>query len=775
MKSLLYTRSGFVAFVLLACLLTVSAPPPAPGQETEAPVIVAITYEGLTEMTPAALQGLSGINVGDVFRRESVDQALQRLIRTGRFVGADFRTEERAGGVVLTFVVRERPSINSIQFIGNENISDRTFRKLITVQRGDLYDRWDIRESIQLIVNKYREKGYGNVSVTFDEDALESDGVLIFRVNEGLRVRIDGIHYEGVKSFSEGKLTKQINSRTAVWIFRSGVYDEDQVEGDVASLRTFYRSEGYLDAQVSYRTELTGDPERIKLVFLVEEGARYEVERIEITGFQAFGEEEIRTLLTSEESQTILQRKVEADVKSIQELYGEYGYIYADVQATRVFSTTPKRVVLTFDINEREQFRVGRVIVRGNTRTRDKVARRQLDLYPPDDLWNIVEARDAEKRLKQTRVFQNARILPVGNEPGVRDVLIDVEEVQRAGDFIFGAGVTSNNGVVGNVVLNITNFDLYKPPRNFSEFIHFKSFFGGGQRLRLELQPGTEVTRARIDFTEPFLFDRPLRLSTSAYLFTRGRDGYDEERQGFNISFGKRFQTGWFRKWSGEVALRVENVDISDTELFAARDINEVKGGNLLTSLRGTLVRDRTDNQYLPTKGDRIRVSYEQTGVLGGEFSFGKLMASYSWLTTLHRDLLDRPHVLQISTDAGVILGDVPIFERFYAGGIGSVRGFAYRGIGPRMGLEDNNVGGEWMLSLSTEYSFPLVGEYVRGLAFIDTGTVESGYRASAGVGVRMVIEILGPVPLEFDLGIPFLTEDGDEEQSFAFFIGTVF
>jgi outer membrane protein insertion porin family len=368
----------------------------------------------------------------------------------------------------------------------------------------------------------------------------------------------------------------------------------------------------------------------------------------------------------------------------------------------------------------------------------------------------------------------------VGDQPGVRDLIIDVEESERAGDFIFGIGVNSNSGVVGSIVLDVKNFDLFDWPRSFKEFIKLRSFRGAGQRLRIEAQPGTEFNRFRIDFAEPYFLDLPIRFGTSLYYFERERERHDERRVGGNVSFGKRLKQGLLKDWYVEGALRVEQVNIDDLELWAPRDVRDVEGGNFLTSVKATLVRDRTDSRLVPTAGDVLRFSWEQFGVLGGEHFFSKVLGSYTWHKTMFTDVKERKHVLSLRGDVGAIMGSSPAFERFYAGGIGSIRGFDFRSVSPRQGLKDTEVGGDFMVLAKAEYSFPLFEDVIRGLIFTDMGTVEedfgiSSWRASVGVGARLHIDFFGPVPLEFDLAIPVAKESDDEEQVFSFFIGATF
>ena len=326
------------------------------------------------------------------------------------------------------------------------------------------------------------------------------------------------------------------------------------------------------------------------------------------------------------------------------------------------------------------------------------------------------------------------------------------------------------------MVLDLQNFDHTRPPRSWRELFKFRSFFGAGQRLRVELQPGTDLSRFRLDFTEPYLRDKPVRFDFSLYLFDRGRDDYNEQRVGTTVSFGKRFKRGRLQGWSGEISFRLERVRIDDIDLFASSEIRDDEGSHLLTSTKVALARDRTDNRFLPSTGDRFRISYEQFGVFGGDHGFGKLQAKYQRYRTIKTDILDRKSVLEVRAEAGAIIGDAPVFERFYAGGTGSIRGFDFRGVGPRDGIDDNNIGGDYLLLLGAEYSYPLFGENVRGHVFIDSGTAGTGaFRAAIGTGVRLTVNVFGPVPLEFNLAFPISSGSGDDEQVFSFLVGKLF
>lgn len=762
----------YVSALLLGPLAPVSA------QQPDQPEVREVRFEGLDQTGEVFARGVARIDVGTPFTAPSADAAVERLLRTGRFLTVRYRTDPVAGGVRVTFSVRERPTITAILFDGNSRYSDAHLLSRVGLSVGTSVDMFAVRQGQGVIAAVYREGGHGDVVVTFDEDRARGSGEIVYVIEEGSRVRIREVRFEGATAFGHRELIRRIDTRPAWWIIRKGVYDEDRVESDVARLRSYFRDHGFLDAKVSYRREFGEKEGDLILVFTIAEGTRYSIERIRLMGHTVFSSEELSAEMASAVGAFVRRPVVAEDAAAIQRKYREYGYIYATVRPIRDYSDEPDLVQITMEIAEGRQFRVGEIVVRGNYRTKDKVVRRALDLYPPFDLVNMTKAKEAEERLRQAGIFTSARVVPVGDDPEVRDIIMDVEEADRIGDFNFALGVTSNAGLVGSINLDLKNFDLHDKPRSFSELVKLRSFFGAGQRMRIELQPGTDVSRFRVDFTEPYLFDRPIRFDASGYLFSRSRDGYQEQRSGVTLSFGKTFDRGRLQGWTGELAFRIESVSADDIDLFASSEIRDSEGSNLLTSAKVSLVRNRTDNRLLPTSGDLWRFSYEQTGVLGGDFGFGKFTAGYTRHITLRTDILNRKTVLHLKANLGFIAGDAPVFERFYAGGIGSLRGFEFRGVGPRDGLDDNNIGGDFMLLVGGEYTFPLYGETIQGLVFLDAGTVESGLRAAIGAGVRLTLNLPmfgGPIPLEFALAAPISMQSGDETRILSFSIGTSF
>jgi outer membrane protein assembly complex protein YaeT len=460
----------------------------------------------------------------------------------------------------------------------------------------------------------------------------------------------------------------------------------------------------------------------------------------------------------------------------IRDTYGEVGYIETVIQPSVDFAEEPGTVELTFKVEEGRPVRIGQVRIEGNRLTQDKVIRRELRFYPEEPV-NTKLVEMGRKRLEGLGIFkpESVHITTLATaDPDVRDVLVRVEETETT-NLILGAGISSNSGVLGNVSIVNRNFDLSDVPKSSDQFWRGESYRGAGQYLGLILEPGTELQRYRLDFREPRLWDSTVGFSSSTFFFTRDRDTYDEQRVGENFGFSKEL----WETVSAFVNFRVEGIDIKNVRASAPQDLKDVAGTSLLTSIELGLVKDTTDSYLFPTEGYRASGSVEQACAMGGDYTFTKVNVDARKYWTVTRDVLDRKSTLAVRGHAGFIPGeDAPIFERFYAGGTGSIRGFKFRGVGPREGKTE--LGGSFMALASAEYQFPIFEKVFSGVLFLDTGTVEkkitvTTWRASVGFGIRFSIPFFGPVPFSFDFGFPISKGDGDKTEIFSFSIGTAF
>ena len=352
------------------------------------------------------------------------------------------------------------------------------------------------------------------------------------------------------------------------------------------------------------------------------------------------------------------------------------------------------------------------------------------------------------------------------------DVDVLLQEAQT-GRFMFGVGINSDAGVMGNIVIDERNFDLFRPPRSWSDFGQGTAFRGGGQGFRLEALPGSEIQRYSVSLTEPYFLGTQVSFNVSGYLYDRRFFDWSEGRAGGRVGFGYRVTPDL----SIGLKLRAEEVRIYDPISIAEPQLNAAVGNHHLYSARVSASHDTRDVAFAPTEGHLIEVSYEQ--VFGSfEYPRGSIDLRRYFLTGEREDGSGR-HVLGFSFRTGITGSNTPIFENYFAGGYSTLRGFKFRGASP-VGADGVNTGGEFMLIGSGEYIFPLTADdMIRGVVFVDYGTVEEqvqiksgSFRVAPGFGLRISVPAMGPAPIALDFGFPIEKAATDEEQMFSFFIG---
>ncbi len=359
-------------------------------------------------------------------------------------------------------------------------------------------------------------------------------------------------------------------------------------------------------------------------------------------------------------------------------------------------------------------------------------------------------------------------------QPGWLDINVNAAE-GRTGRLMFGAGVNSNSGLVGSFVWDESNFDILRPPRSFADIIEGRAWRGSGQRFRLEAAPGNQVSRYAVSWTDPYFLYTDYSLGLSGFYFNRFYPDWTEDRLGGRVSIGKQFTP----EWSGSLALRLEDVDLKNPRAPILPNttpaiLTQGLGSHFLSTVRGSVVHDTRDSSMMPTEGHYADLGYEQGF---GEFTFPKVEVDARQYFTLHSrpDQTGR-HVLTVAGNLGWSGNDTPIFERYFAGGFQSFRGFAYRGVTPReSGIA---TGGTFQALATVEYRMPVTAnDMINVVAFSDFGTVDdrvsmSNFRATAGFGLRVVIPAMGPVPLAFDFAFPIQTQSSDKTQVFSFYVG---
>ncbi|MCD6360801.1 MAG: outer membrane protein assembly factor BamA, partial [Armatimonadetes bacterium] len=727
--------------------------------------------------------------VGDSFNEEQLNEDLKRISSLGYFYYTGIKVTQVEEGVAVSIEVKEKPWVCRIVLSGVKSFSKDRLLKELQIDKGAFADLQKIETAEKTLEDFYVSQGFNFVKVDLKRESTERGVVLEFTVDEGPKIRVKEVKFQGNEAFASNVLSNLMRTKPYTWllsdinIFPPGYFDENILSSDVEKIKTFYQNEGYLDVTVQYTIEYTKDKKWLVITILIEEGEAWTIEEVNIVGNKDISGKEIREALKLAKGDQYRKWAVMGDADRILTLYGDRGYIKASVIPKPIYSVEVKQVAIQYTITEDKRYYVERIEILGNYKTKDKVIRRELS-FDPSELFNRSEIQNSVQRLRNLGYFDEIDVRHVeGSKEDYRNLIIEVEEGKTA-YLLFGFGVSSNYGLVGNIALVQRNFDIADLPKNFEDFISGNSFVGAGQYLRLEAMPGTEYSNFRLDFQEPWLFDEPISFGTSLFAYNRARQDYDEGRLGGSVSLGRRFQ----RDLSVVVKLGGEVIDIDNVSSDAPDDVKLVEGSNNVNTIGVTVSYDKIKREkfMIPYDGYSLSGTIEAAGgLLGGDFDFVRLtLSGKKHIPVVEED--DKKQVLSLYGKVGLmeeVWGSdfVPVFERFYAGGFGTVRGFQYRTIGPKQA--DDPVGGKVLALANVEYSFPLMEENVRGIVFWDVGSVYSDLdemdlgeiRSSVGFGLRIYTPLFGPIPISLDFGFPIKKEDGDETQIFNFNIGAIF
>ncbi len=724
--------------------------------------------------------------VGDPYDVQTLREDVNRLYSLGKFRNVTVEAELAVdGSVILLYTLVEQPPIRVVQTIGNKAVSDQELRSIVQQMPGLARDDYLIEKAKRDIEEIYRKKGYYLTSVSVDESELDQRGLLIFHVIEGPRVKIKAIEFHGVTAFPIKRLKAEIETRTHWFLLRAGVLDENVLTDDVAALDNFYKDRGYLDVRVDRTVELSPDNSEAKVVYLIDEGRRFilrsvRVDNHDLTGhpLAVFSADQIAALLEIKTGDVYSDDKLRKSIIAIEQAYGVMGYVGVRVFPYELRSGPEPEVDLTLEIAEGQQYKVGLILINGNFLTKEKVIRRLVNLQQGRQ-FDSTKITESERRIVRTRLFGDARMTiqePDPDDPEYRDVLVEVKE-RNTGSFNFGVAVGSDSGAFGEISLRQDNFDIADLPESWREFVAGRAFRGAGQRFAMTFRPGDEIFQYSTSITEPHLFETDFSLSTSGSYRQREYRQYDEKRVTGSMAVSRKLGDIWM----AGVRARTERVELDDIVPFAPVDVFAAAGPDNLTAFGMTLTRTTVGTLTRPGKGSRLELSADWIGALGGDFEYFNAQGEYAVFLTLDEDFMGRRSILKLNSRAGYIFGGdtPPTYERYYLGGR-SFRGFDFREISPKGIRADTGeigkdpVGGEWMFFVGAQYEVPLFEETVTGVVFLDTGTVTTDvgfddYRVSAGVGLRLYIPQLGPVPIAFDFGFPIVKEESDEEQLLSF------
>jgi outer membrane protein insertion porin family len=811
MKLLLRRCWLLIALLALSGWLSLSA--------QTGPVIekIEINHVGPPAVSDDLVRANLHVKAGDRYTPLATDDDIAALKATGYFLNVRVAVDRTDSGVKLIYVLQGQPVLGDIRFQGNKKYSSANLLKKVKSRVGQPLDEYKLFADAQEIKKKYEKAGYRQTKVEPKESINAELGraTVTFEITESPKVRIVDVQFVGAQAFSQKKLRKRIKTRRYwmfSWLTGSGKLKEEQFQEDQEKLRDFYWNEGYIDFDIKEVKFDSSSPTRMTIRFIIYEGRRYKVGSVEFKGNTKFTPEQIRQGVVvlgkpvrpkMLEGQTFTPKGLEQDREAIEDFYGAHGYL-GKGDRDRVFVGITKNaniergtIDLVYQIEEGEKSYIEKIEIRGNTKTKDKVIRRELSVSP-GDVFNMVRVKLSKERLEGLQYFTRVQ---TEVEPTLvtdhKDLIVSVEE-GPSGNFYFGAGFSSIDQLVGYIGMNQGNFDLFNPPY----------FTGGGQKLRLQATIGTKQENYELIFVEPWFLNRHLALEVN--LFHRDlrylSDLYDQRETGATLGLTRALFTDAFRVG---VSYTIENIGIHIDPGLAATNyvlsqgpfnwptqsaippqisptLAQEAGDRLVSKVGLRLSYDTRSGGFLPNRGQLTSFGVTVAGgPFGGETDFYKLELESSWY---FRGFLEG-HVLELGGRVGVVeaYGDsthVPLFDRFFLGGANTVRGYKYRHVGPK-DIFGEPLGGNTYWMGSAEYSVPLI-ERLRFAVFYDIGMVyQDAYSLDThgfgtgrfndnwGVGLRLAIPQLGPAPLRLDYAFP-ITHGPDTSGSgrFQFSVG---
>lgn len=798
-------KASIIACVLVAALASVS---PTAAQEAGAQIkAVEYKFDGPPgEKTRAVSYVTNRMNVkaGEGFSQRKLDESARNISLKGPYEVMPWVNYGFDGGVKVVIFIRKRLYVKSVVFEPEPPyFNEEELDAMVFVERESyLISRAFLDEDAERIEKGLREAGYAFAEVGYKILEVKDGIKVVFETNAGPFVDVMDIRFEGNEFFSDSDLLGAIESSAMVngipvlknfpWFmypwFHNTTYVDEKIDGDVKTVTEAYRNAGFLDARVFVQERRYADDfSSITCVIRVHEGIRYEAGKISIKGNALFTTDYLMEKVLLKTGEPLLGDKLEKSRKDILGLYEEKAYINASVRVRRSFETTGNKIDLVFDITEREKVFIEKIEIKGNKYTKEKVARRELSIYPGEP-FNLKEMKNSLYRLFGTGYF--SKVIPVpkeGSRENWKNLEIELDE-RRTGSLHFGFTVTSEGGVTGLFMLRQDNFDLFRMPESFMDVINGRALRGAGQKFYVNAQPGTETASYTLAWVCPYFMDTDWNFSTRLFKNTRIWTDFTQSRSGVSFSLGQRFQ----KDYRFDVAYSLADVAVYDLKSYAPYTVLQSEGNTLVSSITPKFKISKLKVDRFGTRfgGFTASAAYEYASkLLGSDASFGKLSFSGATYGSVIETSSGAKHTVELSGQMMYVHeteGEeyVPVFELGFMGGGGTLRGFRYRQVGPRE--NDRPTGGRVLTTATFQYAVPIPGaeETMRFVMFSDAGNLAEDwdaysmdeFRTSVGYGLRIKLGGSAAAPtLVIDFGYPVRRLRGDERKTFYFSLSASF
>jgi len=718
--------------------------------------IAKVLVAGNKRIEADAIKKIIKTKPGDVYIAKSLSQDLKAVYSMGYFEDIRIDAEESPQGKVIIFRVTEKASIRIIRFQGNKVYKDGEIKENLSIRTGSILNIFKVRSNIKRIEELYKEKNYHNVKVTYNITQLETNQAdLEFVIQEGENVLIRHIIFEGNDAYTDKKLKKMMETSEKgffSWMTSSGELNRENLQQDIAKLSAFYYNNGYIQARLA-EPQIEFRKDWIDITIKIDEGPRFKVSKVDITGELILSEEKLKEKLKITKETYYNREIVRNDVLALTDLYSDEGYAYAEISPRIDKKFDELTVNIAYVVAKRNQVYFENIVIGGNKKTRDKVIRRELKVYE-QELFSGKGLKRSVRNLYRLDYFEDIKVDTVKGSAEDKMILkIDVTE-KPTGTFSFGAGYSTTENVFGMASISQNNL------------------FGRGQILSIDAQLGGTTTLYRLNFTEPWLFDIPLSARFDLYDWETDYDTYDKKSKGGGV----RFSYPVYNFVRASIGYNYDDADIEDISEDASKSIKDLEGKNTTSSITTALIYDSRNRRFNPTKGSRHSVSVEYAG-LGGNVAFTKYLGETGWYIPVFKEIVMFLHgeIGYVHENSG---GTLPDYERFYLGGLNSLRGYDWRDI---YVLDENGdeIGGDKYIQFNAELLFPLLKKQgLVGLLFFDTGNVYNddesielgNLRQTAGFGFRWYSP-MGPIRLERG----FVIDDVGSGAQWEFGMGTSF
>jgi outer membrane protein insertion porin family len=693
---------------------------------------------------------------GEVFSPKTLEQDLKNVYQMGYFRDIQIETEDRPEGKTITFVVVEKPTVKEIKIVGNEKVKTDDIQKVIGMKPKYILDEKQIKEDVEKIKKVYSDKGFYSAEIASKiSEPTPDEAVVTYQIKEYEVSKIAKISFTGNKAIPSKELKKVMSTKEKnilSLITSAGIFKEDALQKDIDQLTAFYYNQGYIQVKVG-NPEIKHEKNKIFITIPIDEGKQFKVGPVDITGNILGEKSSLSKDLKTVSGKVFSSNSLHDDIVKLTDLYADQGYAYADISPLTKINPENQTVDVAFDIEQGEKVYIEKINISGNTRTRDKVIRREIRLAE-GEIYSTSKLKRSKQEVNNLGYFKEVNFTTNKGSANDKIVVNVAVEERPTGSFSLGAGYSSVDNLVGMFQISQNNL------------------FGKGQQLTLQANIGGSTTRFNLSFTEPWFRDTRTSAGFDAFKWEREYEDFDKDSTGGDIRFG--FPVADFTRLY--LSYKYEMVDISNIDEDASHSLREEEGKSNTSSVIGTIVKDSRNDKLMPTSGVLNSLTLELAG-LGGDNHFATVVGSLSKYWPLPHDTSFMVRGT-LGYEIGFAGDSVPIFERFFLGGLDSLRGFEARSVGPE---EDGDViGGTKEAILNFEYLFPIMKEAgIRGVVFFDTGNAyrKDQYpfetmRKSAGFGVRWYSPF-GPLRVEW--GINLSPRSGEKRSNFEFSMGNLF